>query len=132
MSKLRPYFFLLAVLISSCSANVEPKSKILVLDYHREFSPSALTWEIVGDPWYQWNNHGSSDPRQFDDIKVVIYRNISLEEVKQMYPVDEKKLRDYRYLDYETAIDFLSKHGDEPYLETLKDTKQKIIENLGS
>ena len=82
--------------------------------------------------WYQWNNHGDSDPTKFDDIRVVVYRNSSLEEVKKTYPVDEKKKMDYRYLDYDTAINFLSKHGDEPYCEGLRDTKKKIIENLGS
>ena len=131
MSKLLSYFFLLAVLISSCSAGAEPKSKTLVLDY-QELGPSSATYEIVGNGWYQWNNHGDSDPRKFDDIKVVVYRNVSLDEVKKTYPVDKGKLMDYRYLAYETAMDFLSKNEDEPYLERLKDTKKKIIETLGS
>ncbi len=131
MSNLLPYFFLLAVLISGCSAKVEPKSKTLVLDYG-ELGPSSLTYEIVGNEWYQWNNHGDSDPKNFDDVKVVVYRDIPLEEVRQMYPVDEKRFMDYRYLDYETAIDLLSKHEGEPYLDSLGDTRKKIIENLGS
>jgi len=120
------------MLFVGCATRVEPRSKTLVFDYHREFAPSALTWEIVGDPWYRWNNHGDSDPTKFDDIRVVVYRNSSLEEVKQTYPVDEKKKMDYRYLDYDTAINFLSKHEDKPYCEALRDTKKKIIEKLGS
>lgn len=125
------YTLLLAVLLVGCSAKAEPKSKVLVLDYG-ELGPSVLTYEAVGNDWFQWNNHGDSDPNTFDDVKIVVYRRISLDDVKQMYPVDQKKKLDFRYIDYATAIELLNKYEDEPDLEIMRATKKKIIETLGS
>jgi hypothetical protein len=101
-----------------------------VLSY-QELGPQAAVYELIGMEWYQWNNHGGSDPREVDDVKVVVYRNVSLDKVKEMYPVVVGK-QDYRYLDYETAIKYLSKNEGEPYLEHLQATKRKVIEQLGS
>jgi hypothetical protein len=101
-----------------------------VLSYH-ELGPQVAVHGLIGYEWYQWNNHGDSDPNKDDDVKVVVYRNIPLEKVKEMYPVIVGK-QDYRYLDYEAAINYLNKNEGEPYLEHLRKTKKKIIEHLGS
>lgn len=88
-------------------------------------------YELIGKEWYQWNNHGGSDPNEVDDVKVVVYRNVSLDKVREMYPVVMGK-QDYRYLDYEIAIKYLNKNEGEPYLERFEATKRKVIEQLGS
>ena len=130
-SKFQPVFILIAVsLFACCAAKHEPHAGTVVLPYH-ELGPQVAVHELIGYEWYQWNNHGDSDPNKDDDVKVVVYRNIPLEKVKEMYPVIVGK-QDYRYLDYEAAISYLNKNEHEPYLEHLQKTKKKIIEQLGS
>jgi hypothetical protein len=119
------------LLFAGCSARVEPRSRTVVLDYH-ELGPQVLIHELVGYEWYQWNNHGGSDPKSFDDVKVVVFRDIGLDEVMRMHPVEKEQLADYRYLEYQKAIDFLSEHEREPDLKDLENTRKKIIESLGS
>lgn len=123
--------FLLSFLAAVCSGSAKPKTEALVLSYG-EIGPSVLVYELIGNEWYQWNKHGDSDPNSIDNVEVVVYRNISLEAVKKLYPVNEKTKSDYRYLEYKTALDYLNEHEDEEYLEHLRTTKKKIIENLGS
>jgi hypothetical protein len=131
LSKLQLAFMLFCVFpFASCAVKHEPRASTVVLSY-QELGPQAAVYELIGKEWYQWNNHGGSDPNEVDDVKVVVYRNVSLEKVKEIYPVVVGK-QDYRYLDYETAIKYLNKNEGEPYLEHLQATKQKVIEQLGS
>jgi hypothetical protein len=92
--------------------------------------PKVVVYELIGKEWYQWNSHGSSAPNKIDDVKVIVYRNISLDKVKEMYPVVVGQ-QDYRYLDYETAIKYLNKNAGEAYLKHLQTAKQKINKQLG-
>ena len=117
-------------LLTSCVTKDEPHPNTMVLSYS-ELGPQVLVYDLIGYEWYQWNSHGDSDPNTIDDVKVVVYRNIPLEKVKEIYPVIKGK-QDYRYLDYETAIDYINKNIDKSYLEHLARTKKKIIARLGS
>lgn len=130
-SKFRPVFIVMAVaLIACCAEKREPHASVVVLPY-QELGPQVAVHDLIGYEWYQWDNHGDSDPNTEYDVKVVVYRNIPLEKVKELYPVIVGK-QDYRYLDYETAINYLNKNEREPYLEHLQKTKKKIVERLGS
>lgn len=130
-SQLQLAFILLFVSLSAgCADKHEPRAGTVVLSY-QELGPSVVVYELIGSEWYQWNSHGGSDPTEIDDVKVVVYRNVSLDKVKAMYPVVTGK-QDYRYLDYEAAIKYLNKNEGEPYLKHLQATKRKIIEQLGS
>jgi hypothetical protein len=131
-SKFQPVFILFAVSLFACCAakHAAPHAGTVVLPYH-ELGPQVAVHELIGYEWYQWNSHGDSDPNKDDDVKVVIYRNIPLEKVKEMYPVIVGQ-QDYRYLDYEAAINYLKRSEGEPYLEHLQQTKKKIVEQLGS
>ena len=100
-----------------------------MLPYH-ELGPQVAVHELIGYEWYQWNAHGDSDPNKVDDVKVVVYRDIPLERVREMYPVIRGK-QDYRYLDHATAIDYLNRHENEPHLEHLRATRKKIVRELG-
>jgi hypothetical protein len=117
-------------LFAACAEKSEPSAGTLVLSYH-ELGPQVAVHELIGYEWYQWNNHGDSNPKRDYDVKVVVYRDIPLEKVKERYPVIVGK-QDYRYLDYEAAINYLNKMEGEPYLEHLQKTKKKIVERLGS
>ena len=72
----------------------KPKTNIIVLSYD-DFGPQVMSYEQIGKEWYQWNSQGPDDLNSRDDIKVVVYRNVSLDEVKRKYPVIERQ-QDYR------------------------------------
>ena len=67
--------------IINCSRPNEPKAA-MVLDYY-DFGPQAMSYKVLGYSWWQWQSQGDSDPRLRDDIQVVVYRRLSLDEVKR-------------------------------------------------
>jgi len=101
----------------------------LVLLKHEDFGPQVVAHEILGMDWWQWQSHGDSKPRKYD-IKVVVYKDIDISEVKKLFPVDPDLLQDYRYVNYSVAIDYLDKVIEENVLESvttkLVDTKAGI------
>ena len=116
------------LLLAGCSRGGED---LLVLKYN-DFGPQAAAYELIGMEWWQWDNHGSSDPNMSYDINVVVYRDTTLPQVKKAYPVVPAKNRDYRYLSYAKAIDYLKRYTEEDSYPELKETLLKThlrIEN---
>jgi len=98
------------ILIASFMLGCQTTSKhALVLDYD-DFGPQAMAWETIGMEWWQWDSHGNDNPDKQYPIHVVVYRDIKLEEVKSLYPVDKEKEQDYRYIEFNEAIQYLQKH----------------------
>jgi hypothetical protein len=132
----------LAAVLVNCTSEIKteempPESHTLILRY-QDFGPQVVAHKWLGMEWYQWNSHGSDDPNEDDDIKVVVYRGVPLDEVKRIYPVVEGR-QDYRYLEYETALDLLSKYESDSFWdqypetkERMRQTKRKILEQLGT
>jgi len=115
----------------------KPKTNTIVLGYD-DFGPQVMSYELIGKEWYQWNSQGPDDPNARDDIKVVVYRNVSVDEVRRKYPVIEKQ-QDYRYLEYQPALDLLKKYEEDPFWNEYKETKdraqqtkEKILAQLGT
>lgn len=100
---------------------------------YEDFGPQVIAHELIGNEWWQWWSHGDSRPRDYD-VKVIVYRSISLDEVKERYPVDEEGQRDYRYVAYRDAIVYLERHIDEDVLPSvtakLLRTKDLLQERL--
>jgi hypothetical protein len=101
----------------------------IILNYS-DFGPQVRAYELIGMEWWSWDNHGDSRPREYD-IKVIVYKDISLDEIKKLYPTIKDKEQDYRYLKYDDAIKYLNKHIGEEYSNHLIETKKKITEKLG-
>ncbi len=72
-----------------------------------DFGPQVLAYETIGYQWYQWNSTGDSDPNKRDDITVVVYWDESLNAIKAKYPVDPDLKKDYRYLSFAAALNYL-------------------------
>lgn len=113
-----------------------PQANTIVLRYD-DFGPQVMSHEQIGMAWYQWNSQGPDDPNASDDVKVVVYRNISVDEVKRMYPVIKEK-QDYRYLEYQSALSLLKQYEQDPFWSNYKETKdlasqtrEKILTVLG-
>jgi hypothetical protein len=140
--------FMLAVLVVALAASlincaqekklaVAPPKNTIVLKY-QDFGPQIMSHELIGMEWYQWNSQGPDDPNARDDVKVVVYRNLPLDEVKKRYPVVEQK-QDYRYLGYQAALNLLNKYEANPFWneypdtkEKMKQTREKVLEQLGT
>src|SRR6267378_3720349 len=101
----------------------KPKTNTIVLSYD-DFGPQVMSYELIGKEWYQWNSQGPDDPNARDDIKVVVYRNVSVDEVRRKYPVIEKQ-QDYRYLEYQPALDLLKKYEEDPFWNEYNETKDR-------
>jgi hypothetical protein len=80
-----------------------------VFDYE-DFGPQAMAWESLGMQWWQWNSFGDNDPAHRDDVKVVVYAGVPLAEAKEVYPVDEARKQDYRYIAYDDAMKYLDRN----------------------
>ena len=121
---------LIALLLVGC-AHAEVKSMV-VLDYN-DFGPQAAAYELLGMEWWQWQSHGESRPQAYN-IKVVVYKDVTLDSVKQKYPVVQEQLKDYRYVSYNDAIQYLDDIIQEnlmPELTTkLKQTKQTLLKEF--
>ena len=121
---------LMAFLLVAC-AHAEVKSMV-VLDYN-DFGPQAAAYELLGMEWWQWQSHGESRPQAYN-IKVVVYKDVTLDSVKQKYPVVQEQLKDYRYVSYNDAIQYLDDIIQEnlmPELTTkLKQTKQTLLKEF--
>ena len=121
--------FLVSFILLSCST-VGNRQTTLVLDY-KEFGPQIIASEVVGMEWWQWQDHGASRPTNYP-IKVVVYRNIALETVKNQYPVAQQQEKDFRYIEYASAMTYLDEKIKEDIMSdvtlVLKKTRLKLID----
>ena len=118
-------------LIAACSSDIN--ENVVVFNY-KDFGPQVIASEVIGMEWWQWQRHGESRPTQYD-VKVVVYRKVALDYVKKKYPVVSEQNKDYRYLEYYTAINYLDDKIDENIIEDvtvrLKETRKRILNKLG-
>lgn len=130
------------IFVQSCSSVPETKEapNTVVLKYS-DFGPQSVSWETIGMGWWQWDDCGDPNPNYSYDIRVVVYRGIPLEDVKQLYPVRKEKNQDYRYLEYQKAVEYLNK-GIQKYssrewedlkeiADGLRRTRTRLFEALG-
>jgi len=121
-------------LVVLCCGSLEPsESDAIVLSYE-DFGPPAAAWEVLGHDWWQWLDHGDSRPRDYR-IKVVVYRNVTLLDVRKAHPVDAAREQDFRYLEYSVSLEYLNRliaeDLDESVTATLRKTRSKIEDALG-
>lgn len=122
MKHILSILFFSLILLSACSSEKQ-NNKTLLLPFNA-FGPAAMSEPLLGQSWWQWQSHGDSKPHEYD-IKVILYKDFPLDEIKKRYPVNETKQSDYRYVDYESAIQYLDKHIEEDLIpKTTKELKQ--------
>lgn len=120
-------FILLVFFFAGCASNRINK-KVTILDY-ADFGPQAMAYEILGKQWWQWEAQGVSRTTDYD-IKVVVYRDISLKKIKKKFQVDEDELQDYRYVEYEVAVGFLDRHIEENIFRVITDRLETTRKEL--
>lgn len=107
----------------------------LLFDY-LDFGPPSMSFNLLGQSWWSWESSGGSDPNQAYPVMVVVYSNISLEQIKLIYPINPKKKKDYRYISIEQAIQYLNKNIQENAIPSvtakLRETKGRLrVELMG-
>lgn len=124
---------LASFLLFSCSS-IQTNKKYLVLNYS-DFGPPSLCEGLIGQDWWQWQDHGDSQPRKYD-IKVVVYRGFKLQDAQKKYPIIPGKKQDYRYVSYDQAIAFLNESIEGgifiQLVNMLKETKARIESGMRS
>ena len=88
--------------------NFTASSKALILSYD-DLGPQVLAHDLIGFQWWQWDNHGNSNPKTKYDIRVIIFKGISLETVKNQYPINQNRKVDFRYISYNESIKYLDR-----------------------
>ncbi len=78
----------------------------IVLPYSA-FGPQVAAWELIGMQCWQWEPHGDGTGI-VPPIKVVVFWDQSLEETAKRHPVNQEKLRDFRYVEYSKAIEHMA------------------------
>ena len=92
------------VLFGCTNDKVITKGQSFVLPYSA-FGPPSMSGQLLGNEWYQWLPHGDSRPREYP-VNVVVYRDISLLDIQNLYPVNQTTESDFRYIMYSEAIGY--------------------------
>lgn len=131
---MRAIILILLTLISvSCTFSPTPKNANTLILKYEDFGPQVIAQEVLGMEWWQWNDHGDSRPKKYN-ILVVVYKNIDLDSVSKLYPVNMESEHDYRYLEHDIAMQYLKdriREDIEPSVTSrLKSTLSVIAENF--
>lgn len=117
--------FLLTLLIyflTACaSTRSSPSGNFIILDYV-DFGPQDIAEELIGPNYWQWDSGQYSKPQNFD-IKIIVYREMELDKIKKMFPVDKTNKKDFRYVHYLAAISW--------HDERISYFNQELASNLG-
>jgi hypothetical protein len=111
----------------------------IVLAYH-DFGPQVMAFELIGMEWWQWEGGGSWEPGDRFDVRVVVYRGITLAAAQAEYPTVEGRA-DYRYVSFDDAMAHFDRsmaeiEGEgEPLLQRLHEelavTRARVRQALG-
>jgi len=105
------------------------EAKSCVLKY-QDFGPQVAVYELIGFEWWQWDTHGDSRPRHYP-IKVVVYWDEDIADIRHQFPVIKEKEQDFRYLTYEKAIRHLERMiaeevGDDKLIKRYKKALERL------
>ena len=121
---------LMLIPLSNC-ATTQTCEPYAIFDYE-DFGPQASAHQLLGMQWWQWQDHGESDPSTQYNIKVVVHQAALTKRIKREFPVAPTKQLDYRYVTFENAHAYLNQHIDEDRLPTLTDKLKKTRAKLGN
>lgn len=99
--------FLLSLFALTVACTESPKTNSIVMNYD-DFGPSAMSFQLIGYPWWQWQSEGDGNPDTHYNVQVVVYKDTSLQKIEAAYPVSEAEKKDYRYIEYDQAISYLN------------------------
>ncbi len=77
-----------------------------ILFRYDDFGPQVLASRLIGMDWWSWEAGGSFEPTDSFDVRVVVFRDRTVEQVAARYPTIEKA-SDYRLVSRESALRYL-------------------------
>lgn len=116
MKFIKILFIFLSMILFSCST-ISKKNNNKVIDENSEkifitsynsFGPPQLSSHLIGNKWWQWDDPENHQPVTYN-VKVVVYKDVSLDAVKKAFPVIAKIKQDYRYVSYLEARNYFDK-----------------------
>lgn len=104
------------------------------------FGPAAMSYDLLGQAWWQWDGEGHA----FDDangtVWVVVHDNVAPDALANRFPVREAEQCDHRYVSVDVAVAYLEDHiaeldGDDvpefaPVVEQLRETHAAITKQF--
>ncbi|MBU6955597.1 hypothetical protein [Hahella sp. HN01] len=129
------------LLLNACATFTSTSTKQHYIDLtYQDFGPPSLATDLLGSEWWQWNPHGDPRPRHYD-VHVIVYRSMTENDIRKHFPIDEATEKDYRYLPYTTAINYLDANitalasDDESVVQEIREqliqTRGEIVRALG-
>lgn len=124
------WLLLICLLLEGCASRLSRSTVVLT---YADFGPQPMAYRVLGPKNYQWD---PQTPIPFGDepVRVVVFRNMDLEEVQQRYPVEQNRHLDYRYVTYADAMDYLDQKIRQNLLQRitvrLEATRDRIREAL--
>lgn len=122
---------LFAVSIASCASRISRQT--IVLEY-ADFGPQVMAYRAIGPKRMSW---APDTPIQVGSggIYVVVYRDVALADVEEAYRASELDNRDYRYLGYSEALNYLDVQITQNRLrkvtQRLEATRAQVVNKLG-
>ncbi len=117
-------------LLSGCSSQLQKNT--LVLEY-ADFGPQTMAYKALGPKNLQWQ---PQEPLLLGQGKVyvVVYKNISIDDVQHHFRPDHTNHLDYRYIQYGDALNYLDARIAQNLLRKittrLQKTRKAIVSRL--
>lgn len=125
------FLALTTMALSACVSGVSKAT--LVLNY-ADFGPQAMAYKIIGRNQLPW---APNTPPVLGEsqIRIVVYRGITKEEVEAAFRPNKHSHYDYRYVPYRSALNYLDNNIARNILAKvtlrLEATRNKIFNGLG-
>ena len=104
------------------------------------FGPAAMSYDLLGQAWWQWDGEGHA----FDDangtVWVVVHDDLAPDALATRFPVRQAEQCDHRYVTVDAAVAYLEDHIAEldaddvpelaPVVDQLRETRTTIVQQF--
>lgn len=104
------------------------------------FGPAAMSYDLLGQAWWQWDGEGHAFEDAEGVVWVVVHDGVAPDALATRFPVRQADQCDHRYVAVDAAIAYLEDHiaeldGDDvpefaPVVEQLRETRTAIIQQF--
>lgn len=108
------------------------------------FGPPAMSFELLGQAWWQWDGEGHAFEDQGGTVWVVVHDDVPPDDLATRFPVRQADACDHRYVTVDEALLYLEDHiaeldgmGDDvpqfgPLVERLRTTRAELLRHFRS
>ncbi len=102
------------------------------------FGPAAMSYDLLGQAWWQWHGEGHAFEEAEGVVWVVVHDGVAPDALATRFPVRQAERCDHRYVTVDDAIAYLEDHIAEldgvdvpelaPVVERLRQTRISIVQ----